>query len=170
MNIGDNAIHEFVVSARPQVQALLAKLPCMSRSRKTVAGIVLVALVAGLAFYSLSDIGHQALQLHLELYGSSIYEYHARTGQWPSSADDLARTSLPEKSPHWKTMLDNGTIVIVWPRNLQSDPRNNPGVILAYHNRGLLASMGRVWVCWGDLRTEYIGSADLQSHLRNQQE
>ena len=62
-------------------------------------------------------------------------------------------------------MLENGTNVIIWPKKLKPDPKENGGAILAYHNKGLLASMGRVWVCWGDLRTDYIKSVDLQAHL-----
>lgn len=66
-------------------------------------------------------------------------------------------------------MLDHGANVILWPKNLKSDPRENQGIILAYHNDGLLASMGRVWVCWGDLRTEYLPREELQGYLRAQQ-
>jgi len=134
----------------------------MSRKRKIVGGMI---LVVGFGYYNLSDIGHQSIQLHLKLYGSSIYEYQAMTGHWPTQADDLAMTSLPKKSPTWKVTLEAGTWVIVWPTKLKANPKGNADVILAYHNKGLLASMGRVWVCWGDLRTEYIKSDDLQSYL-----
>ena len=88
-----------------------------------------------------------------------------RTGQWPSNPDDLSRTSLPLRFRYWRNVLDNGSMVIVWHDNLQSDPRANAGVILAYHNRGLRAWLGRQWVCWGDLRTEYISSKRLKAVL-----
>lgn len=137
----------------------------MRHKRKILVGVVTAVVVVVLGYYNLSGIGHQTIQLHLQLYGSSIYEYHARMGQWPTQADDLAKTPLPKISPYWKVALETGTYVILWPKNLKADPKDNANVILAYHNQGLLASMGRVWVCWGDLRTEYITSEELRTHL-----
>ncbi len=129
-------------------------------------GGIAVALLALLAsLYSLSDISHQAIRLHLRLLGASIYEFHDKTGRWPARAEDLAETSLPAKSPYWKLMLDNGTNVVVWPQNLHPNPRDNAGVLLAYHNRGILAHLGRHWVCWGNLRTEYVSNVRLQAGL-----
>ena len=117
-------------------------------------------------FFGLSQVSHETIQLHLKLVGASMYEYHSNTGRWPAHVEDLAETSLPLRSPYWKTMIDSGTIVLVWHDNLNPDPTQNAGVILAYHNRGLLAQMGRHWVCWGDLRTEYITSSRLQDNLQ----
>jgi hypothetical protein len=129
----------------------------MTRRWKTlaVAGVFLIALLWGLfGPGSISEVSHEATAYHLRLFGASIYEYHARTGRWPRRAEDLAETSLPRQSPYWKVMLDAGTDVVVWHDDLQPDPRDNARVILVYHNKGLIASMGRHWVCWGDLRTE----------------
>ena len=39
----------------------------------------------------------------MRLIGEGIYEYHARTGKWPSKLDDLSVTSLPLKYPQWWT-------------------------------------------------------------------
>jgi len=128
-------------------------------------GIAVLLLVTFAHFYSLSDISHQAIRLHLRLIGSSIYEYHSRTGQWPSSVEDLAETSLPRQSPYWKVMIDSGTNVVVWHDDLKPDPKDNADLILAYHNRGMLAWLGRHWVCWGDLRTEYITTQQLRAKL-----
>ena len=58
------------------------------------------------------------------------------------------------------------TTVVVWHKNLKADPKDNAGLILAYHNKGLYARLGRVWVCWGDLRTEYIKVEDLRANLQ----
>lgn len=138
----------------------------MSRARKIAIALGVVILLAAARFYSLSDISHESIRLHLALLGSSIYEYHAKTGQWPARAEDLAQTSLPARSPYWKVMLDAGTNVVVWHQDLKPEPAQNAGVILAYHNRGLLAWLGHQWVCWGDLRTEYIPSRELQAKLR----
>jgi len=99
-------------------------------------------------------------------FGSSIYEYHEKTGRWPVRADDLAEISLPMRSPYWKVMLDSGTNVIVWHNDLKPNPAENANVVLAYHNKGLLASLGRQWVCWGDLRTEYLPSRKLRTKLQ----
>ena len=62
--------------------------------------------------YNLSGIGHSTVRLHLKLIGSSIYEYHSKTGRWPSRVEDLAETSLPRQSPYWRQMLEQGTFVV----------------------------------------------------------
>jgi hypothetical protein len=64
-------------------------------------------------------------------------------------------------------MLEEGLDVIVWHQTLKHDPKNNAGYILAYLNKGLISELGRTWVCWGDLRTEYIKTDDLRAYLKN---
>ena len=135
----------------------------MQKIGLAVAGVI---LLVALRFYGVSDVAHESIRLHLRLLGSSIYEYHANTVRWPSRPEDLAYTTIHVQSPYWKTMLDSGTNVIVWHDDLKTNPAENANVILAYHNRGLLASMGRQWVCWGDLRTEYIASKELRAKLQ----
>ena len=93
-------------------------------------------------------------------------EYHSITGQWASQTDDLTKTSLPQQTRYWEQMLDDQSIV-VWHKNWKPDPKDNARLILAYHNKGLSARLGRVWVCWGDLRTEYIRIEDLLARLRS---
>jgi hypothetical protein len=71
----------------------------MGRKQKiAIAVIGLVVLIAA-RFYSLRDISSEAIRLHLHLLGSSIYEYHEKTGRWPVRAEDLAQTLLPTQSP-----------------------------------------------------------------------
>ena len=118
-------------------------------------------------YLSRNDVAHQAIRIWLERFGSSIYEYHSKAGQWPSQTADLAKTLLPQQFRYWKQVLDDETIVVVWHKNLKADPKDNAGLILAYHNKGLYAQLGRVWVCWGDLRTEYIKIEDLKAKLRS---
>jgi hypothetical protein len=36
---------------------------------------------------------------------------------------------------------------------------------MTYNRTGLFPKLGRVWVCWGDLRTEYIKEEELQAKL-----
>jgi hypothetical protein len=115
------------------------------------------------------EVADEAVQLHLRLTASSIYEYHAATGKWPTQIGDLATTSLPAKSPHWKYQLDNELIVVVWHKTLNPDPKDNAGHILAYYNKGLISEQGQSWVCWGDLRTEYIKTDDLRDYLKKPQ-
>jgi hypothetical protein len=106
------------------------------------------------------------MELHLRLVGSSIYEYHSKTGRWPARIQDLAETSLPQRSPYWKQMLEQETMVVVWRNDLKPDRSENAAAVLAYHNKGLFARLGRVWVCWGDLRTEYVKDAVLREKLQ----
>jgi hypothetical protein len=139
----------------------------MWRRRGIVLAVaLLVALILPVVRYmDRSDVAHQAIQVWLGIYADGIYEYHSTTGQWPSQIDDFAKTSLPQRFRSWKQILDDETILVVWHKNLKANPKDNAGVILAYHNKGLYAQLGRVWVCWGDLRTEYIRSEDLQAKL-----
>jgi hypothetical protein len=133
-----------------------------------LAGMVAVTLVVVRGPSSgVRDVAHEAVRLHLSFFGASIYEYHATTGKWPTQIADLAKTSLPIKSPYWASWFIDDAIVIVWHRNLKPDPRDNAAQILAYHNKGLIAEQGQSWVCWGDLRTEYITTDDLRAYLEN---
>jgi len=83
-----------------------------------------------------------------------MYEYHAMTGRWPTKVEDLSHTSLPAHSYVWRQTANS--IVFLWPQNLDPEAKNNRDVALAYWKGGLFNSLGRVWVCWGDLRTEHI--------------
>jgi hypothetical protein len=140
----------------------------VKKSIVAVVGLGVAALVIGMVFdyFDRDSIPHQAIQLHLRLVGSSIYEFHKNTGRWPERAEDLAGTSLPVRSPYWKQLLDAGTVVVVWPKGLKPEPKENAGVVLTYDNGGLFARLGRVWVCWGDLRTEYVKAEELRSKLQ----
>ena len=139
------------------------------RNRLIILGCALLLglMLPVVRYLNRSDVAHQAIRIWLEHFGSSIYEYHSKTGQWPSQTADLAKTSLPQQFRYWKQVLDDETIVVVWHKNLKADPKDNAGLILAYHNKGLYARLGRVWVCWGDLRTEYTQIEELKAKLRS---
>lgn len=134
------------------------------------AGLSVVAflIVVYWDYFSPNSIPHEAIRLHLRLTASSIYEFHKATGRWPAAADDLASTSLPQTSPYWRTLIDNRAITVVWNNDLKPDPKDNASVALAYHNAGLFSKLGRVWVCWGDLRTEYVKEEVLRAKLKSQ--
>ncbi len=126
-----------------------------------------VAVIMADNFRFVNEMNDLNMQACLRLYSESIYEYHALTGKWPSRIDDLLRTSLPLKDPHqaWISQLETEADIIVWPKNLKPDPQENAHIILCYHNKGLDAERGRMWVCWGDLRTECISREELHEHL-----
>ena len=114
-------------------------------------------------YFDESSIAHQAMQLQLKLFGAAMYEYHSSTGRWPTSLDDLAHTSLPQRSYVWKQT--GSTLTFLWPQNLKPDPKENANVLLAYDHAGMFNELGRVWVCWGDLRTEHMLERDLHVRL-----
>lgn len=123
--------------------------------------VVAVAFILGNV-----DIASHALRLHLTVVAASIYEYHSATEQWPRGADDLTKTSLQSRSPHWRELLESGAIKVVWHRGLKPNPDDNADQVIAYQGRGLLCCFGRVWVCWGDLRTEYVEDDSLEAALQ----
>jgi hypothetical protein len=132
----------------------------------TAVGILVLLWFAHLAwdYFDPSSIPHIAMQDQLKLFGAAAYEYHASTGRWPSSLDDLAQTSLPVKSPVWRQSAR--PIVFLWPQNLKPDPKDNSAILFAYYPGGLFNKLGRVWVCWGDLRTEHMPEKELRARLR----
>ena len=105
-------------------------------------------------YFDTNSPANLAMQVQLKLFGNAMYEYRGRTGHWPTKLDDLAQTSLPAKSYVWRQTAT--TIVFLWPQNLNSEAKDNAHVLLAYWNGGLYNKLGRVWVCWGDLRTEHL--------------
>jgi hypothetical protein len=143
----------------------------MLRSNRVTIGICAVLVVGILAYnyYSVKEMSEQAQQTYLRMLGEGIYEYHAKTGNWPVRLADLANTSLAQKYPQWWTEeVGLAADVIVAPKDLKPDPKENGQVILCYHNKGLDAERGRMWVCWGDLRTECIPLEKLQDQLKRQ--
>jgi len=114
-------------------------------------------------YYDPNSIANQAMQVQLRLFASAMYEYHAATGRWPTKLDDLSQTSLPTRSYIWQQTASS--MVFLWPQDLKPDPKNNAGVLLAYDRGGLYNKLGRVWVCWGDLRTERLYERDLHARF-----
>jgi hypothetical protein len=132
--------------------------------QRKVAAAALLAL-AILTSCGVTQTASEAVQYQLKVIGASIYESHGLTGRWPSRTDDLAITSITARLRYWKPLIDGGNMVVVWHKKLDADPKNNASVVLVYHNQGLLATMGRQWVCWGDLRTEYMTTKRLREKL-----
>lgn len=114
-------------------------------------------------YFDPGSVANQAMQYQLKLFGSAMYEYRSASGRWPASLDDLAQTSLSQRSYLWRQTAS--TIMFLWPKDLKPDPKDNARVLLAYDNAGLFNKLGRVWVCWGDLRTEHMRERDLRARL-----
>jgi hypothetical protein len=130
-----------------------------------VAAVLVVGIVA-CNYYDVMWMSNVGAHADMRLYGEGIYEYHAKTGKWPSKMDDLSITSLPLKYPlWWADTLALDANIIVCPKNLKPDPKDNGHLVLCYHNKGVEAERGRMWVCWGDLRTEPITLEELKKHL-----
>jgi hypothetical protein len=148
-------------------------MPELMTKRRTVILVTLgiVALLSGIYWYyfSYDSIPHQTIRLHLRLTASSIYDFHNRTGRWPTVADELATTSLPHISPYWKTLIEDGTVAIVWRTDLKPDPKDNAALVMTYNSNGLFPKLGRLWICWGDLRTEYVKEEELRAKLPGSQ-
>jgi hypothetical protein len=132
---------------------------------------VVVALVAllwlgrlALDYFDANSPAHLSMQVQLKLFGEAMYEFHANTGRWPNNLEDLAKTSLPAKSYVWRQTAN--AIVFLWPQNLKPDQNDNANVLLAYWHGGWFNRLGRVWVCWGDLRTEHMPERELRAQLK----
>jgi hypothetical protein len=138
-------------------------------SRTLRVAVVLQAIVLAGCSGGITEVAIQAVRLHMRFIAESIYEYHQQTGRWPKNADDLAHTSFPLKTPVWRGDVEGPSYVILWPDDrMKPDPKDNAQIVLVYHNRGTLAEFGRKWVCWGDLRDEYLPTRVLEDRLKQQ--
>jgi hypothetical protein len=140
----------------------------MSMRWKVLISVVLLAIgwwVFGLVrdYADPTSIPHEAIRYWIKAYAESYYEFHAKTGRWPTSLDDLGQTTLPVRYPLWRSSPD--LQVFLWPQDLKDDPKENASRILVYYRKGLISEMGRKWVCFGDLRTEFVKDKDLEALL-----
>lgn len=133
--------------------------------KKIIISAGALLIFAGVYIYSTADVASQAIRFRLKILGESIYEYHAATGHWPGQAEDLARTSMAVQMRFWQEDIQSGGVVVIWPQNLKPNLKDNADRILAYYRGGLISSLGN-WVCWGDLRTEYLPAEKLQAALQ----
>ena len=62
-------------------------------------------------------------------------------------------------------LIENGSVAVVWRSDLKPDPKDNASLVMTYNNAGLFSKLGRVWVCWGDLRTDYVREEELRAKL-----
>jgi len=62
-------------------------------------------------------------------------------------------------------LIQNGAVAIVRRADLKPDPKDNAALVMTYNSAGLFPKVGRVWVCWGDLRTEYVKEEELRGKL-----
>ncbi len=146
------------------------------KSPKGIAILIVVLLAA--ASYSLrytrfflympiSDIAHKAVSFRLKFLCEGIYQYRAATGHWPAKAADLAGTPMALQLGYWEDDIHSGRVVVLWPQNWPPNPWDNAGKILAYYTAGTISQYGKQWVCWGDLRTEYLPTEKLQAILKS---
>ena len=142
-----------------------------SRRSKIAAAIAIILFIwSGKIvwdFFDTTSVPHQTIQLQLKLFGEAMYEFHSTTGRWPAKLDDLQRTSLPARSYVWRQTAE--TFTLLWPQDLKPDPKDNANVLLAYESGSLMSRLGRIWVCWGDLRSELLRKPDLQAKLPERQ-
>jgi hypothetical protein len=142
----------------------------MSRNwRFALVGVLVVfavnAVMTLVGVHPLVGVADEADRLHLKLIAESVYEYRATKGRWPTQAEDLLETSLPATAPHDVGLVKNGPYAVVWPQDLDPDPKKNGGRLLVY-TLGGPARRGWVWVCWGDFRTEYLSREQFQAVLQ----
>ncbi len=132
----------------------------------TLAGAAAVVVAFAVFVYNSTDISHQALSYRLKFLCEGIYQFRAATGHWPIKTADLAGTPMALTMRYWDDDINSGRVVVVWPQDWPPNPRDNAGKILAYYTAGLISDFGKQWVCWGDLRTEYLPTERLQTLLR----
>lgn len=134
----------------------------MSKRGKLFSTVFGIAAVALAFFYAQVEIATRSIQFDLRKIGESVYEARSRSGQWPAQIADLAETEYL-KMPHRRAMLEEGLFVVVWQQDLDPNHGANKNRVLAYDNGSLLARLGRVWACRGDLRVERLRPEELRA-------
>lgn len=120
-----------------------------------------------LAIYRVSDNARRRIEHHLCSIGESFYEFHQKTGQWPSGVDDLAETSLTKKSSQAINRIKRQNYVVIWHQELKPEPSGNAQQVLAYHDSMWFVLLhGRICVCWGDLQIGYEGLDAVKARLK----
>jgi hypothetical protein len=128
---------------------------------------IFTAVLGILAFiYGQVDVAVDSIRFDLHKIGESIYEAHSRHGAWPAKIADLEGTTYLNM-PYRKQTLEQNVFQIVWAKDLDSNPQLNRDRVLAFSNGGLLARLGFVWACRGDLRIERIRTQEIESHIRH---
>lgn len=129
--------------------------------RGKILSAVLVLVAVAIAFvYAQVDIATKSIEFDLRKIGESLYEARSKSGKWPAQIADLDGTEYL-RMPHRRTMLEEGVFVVVWQQDLDPNPQANRNRILAYDNGSLLARLGRVWGCRGDLRIERLNADEV---------
>jgi len=132
----------------------------VSNGRKILGGLVGAVFVACAFVYGQTSVAADSIRFDLGKIGSSIYEAHSKTGRWPAKVSDLEGTAYLSM-PFRKAALENGVFIVLWQDDLDPDPAANRERILAYSNGGLLARVGLIWACRGDLRIERVRRQDI---------
>ena len=152
----------------------------MNLSRKQIFLIIIVAGVGLMVWRIFNyhstglvidcvDVAHEAVSFRLKFLCEGIYQYRAATGSWPTKAADLAGTPMALTMRGWDDDIYSGRVVVLWPQDWPPNPKDNADKILAYYTAGLISEFGKQWVCWGDLRTEYLPTEKLQAVLKTTQ-
>jgi hypothetical protein len=132
----------------------------LSLRGKILSVVAAIAAVAIAFVYAQGEIATKSIQFDLRKIGESVYEARSKNGKWPAQIADLEETEYL-KTPHRRTMLEEGAFVIVWQQDLDPNPEANRSRVLVYDNSSLLSRFGRVWVCRGDLRIERISTKEM---------
>jgi hypothetical protein len=141
----------------------------MSGKRNLRTGIFTVLILVIAVLGSHVSIAIQSIRFDLRMIGEGYYEARMQSGKWPTCVADLEGTAylnLPQR----KSILEDGHFVVVWQGGLDADPNENAERVLAYDNGSLLCRFGWVWVCRGDLRTEYVRESELRRLLSERKE
>jgi hypothetical protein len=128
-------------------------------------GLLVLSGLAIAFVYAQVNIAIKSIQFDLRTIGKSVYEARAKKGKWPARIEDLDGTEYL-RLPYRKAMLEQRAFVVVVQQDLDPNPEENRGRVLAYDNSSLLSRFGRVWVCGGDLHIEYMDADELNGLLK----
>jgi hypothetical protein len=65
-------------------------------------------------YFSYDSVPHEAHPAPSQTHGFQHLRIPQCGGTVATAADDLASTSLPKISPYWRTLIENGSVAIVW--------------------------------------------------------
>ena len=124
---------------------------------KLAGPVFLVSLLLGIVILK-SNSGEDE---KLTSVAQFAYEFWGSNGHWPNNISELDLARWQSRTVSYRD------VVLAHPRHLSRNPAANREIIVVYQYTGKRLWPYR-WVCWGDLRTEYISNTRFERTMASQ--
>ena len=124
---------------------------------KLVGPVFLVSFLVGMWILKLNSDEEEKLTSVAQF----AYAFWDDNGRWPNHVSELDLRRWQSRT------VSYSNVVLAHPRHLSRNRAANRGMIVVYQYTGKRLWPYR-WVCWGDLRTEYISNSRFERTMASQ--